>query len=119
MGDLNCKKAALLYEFVEDSNGFYWCPVEVQCRSRMNVPIRICINGKVSEVTEAGFLSNYSILLFTSLEFLSEAEISGLVQLAGHRSVGGIRVSMYNAMDLLGIEKLVEFMKAFAEKILK
>jgi len=90
----NHDKAGLLYTTIDSSGGYYRSTVEPESRSWMNVTIRM-----TSEELEAAFIA--------------EAKGHGLCGLEGHRSVGGIRVSMYNAMPLAGIEKLTAFMKAF------
>ncbi len=91
----NEKKAALLYSYL-DSQSYYLAPVEKSSRSMMNVTF----------VTGDGELDK---------KFAKEAGAAGLVNLKGHRSVGGMRASIYNAMPYEGVEKLVAFMKAFAE----
>ncbi len=93
MGQLNDAKAARLYEFV-DASGFYSNPVARGCRSRMNVPF---------------------VLADPELDatFLSEAKAAGLENLKGHRSVGGMRASIYNAMPMAGVEALISFMQDF------
>ena len=93
---INIAKATLLYEFL-DSSDFYHCPVAKTDRSRMNVPFTL----KNPELDS---------------EFLKQAELNGLLQLKGHRSVGGMRASIYNAMPIEGVEKLVAFMKEFANQ---
>jgi len=90
----NQQKAELLYKTIDGSGGFYRGTVRSDCRSWMNVPLRLS-----SEELEA--------------EFLSAAKKEGLVGLKGHRSVGGIRVSMYNAVSLEAIKVLTDFMKEF------
>ncbi|XP_047320084.1 phosphoserine aminotransferase 2, chloroplastic-like [Impatiens glandulifera] len=90
----NIKKAQLLYDAIDQSNGFYKCPVEKSVRSLMNVPFTL----EKSELEG---------------EFIKEAAAAKMVQLKGHRSVGGMRASIYNAMPLAGVEKLVAFMKEF------
>ncbi|ORY38775.1 phosphoserine aminotransferase, partial [Rhizoclosmatium globosum] len=97
MAAINAQKADLLYSTIESSNGFYSCPVAKPYRSRMNVPFLVK-GGK------GGALETL---------FLKEAEEKGMIQLAGHRSVGGIRASLYNAMPLDGVQVLVDFMKEF------
>lgn len=94
MAQLNQAKAQKLYTAIEQS-GFYNNPVDVGCRSLMNVPFR---------------------LPDPALEkpFLESARQAGLVNLEGHRSVGGLRASLYNAMPLAGVEALVTFMGEFA-----
>jgi phosphoserine aminotransferase len=92
----NKKKAALLYDFL-DSNSFYRNPVAREDRSRMNVPFTL----KDPSLDEL---------------FLKGAGERGMVQLKGHRSVGGMRASIYNAMPLEGVQRLVEYMKEFEAK---
>jgi len=92
----NVAKAELLYGYL-DSQEFYANPVAPEDRSRMNVPFRL----KEDSLDGA---------------FLAEAEALGLSQLKGHRSVGGMRASLYNAMPLEGVARLVEFMKDFARR---
>jgi phosphoserine aminotransferase len=93
MARRNEAKAALLYGTLDASSLFY-SPVKPDCRSRMNVPFH---------------------LRDTSLEgaFLKGAQARGLVQLKGHRLVGGMRASIYNAMPLEGVQALVDWMREF------
>ena len=93
----NIAKAELLYAAIDASNGFYHCPVNKADRSRMNVPFTL----KDSSLDG---------------EFLKQADMRGLLQLKGHRSVGGMRASIYNAMPLAGVQALVDFMNEFAQK---
>ncbi|CAN0917276.1 Phosphoserine aminotransferase 1, chloroplastic [Linum grandiflorum] len=93
----NKKKGDLLYNAIEESNGFYRNPVEKSVRSLMNVPFTM----EKSEL---------------EAEFIKEAAKEQMVQLKGHRSVGGMRASIYNAMPYQGVEKLVAFMKDFQAK---
>ncbi len=94
MERINIAKANLLYDFL-DSTDFYHCPVAKADRSRMNVPFTLK-NASLDE------------------EFLKQAKAHGLIQLKGHRSVGGMRASIYNAMPPEGVKVLVEFMREFA-----
>lgn len=87
-------KAGAVYAAIDASDGFYRSPVDPAVRSHMNVVFRL-----PSEELEA--------------EFVSEATARNLIGLKGHRSVGGCRASMYNAMPLEGAERLVEFMGVF------
>jgi phosphoserine aminotransferase len=89
----NRRKAALLYDYL-DGTGFYWSPVARDCRSLMNVPFKL-----KDESLDAAFLKG--------------AEAAGMVQLKGHRSVGGMRASIYNAMPIAGVQALVAYMKDF------
>lgn len=92
---INITKANLLYDLL-DTNTFYQCPVAMPDRSRMNVPFTLSKPELDSE-------------------FLKQAEALGLTQLKGHRSVGGMRASIYNAMPIAGVVALVNFMKEFAD----
>jgi len=93
----NIAKARLLYAAIDASDGFYTCPVAVSDRSRMNVPFTL----KDAALDGA---------------FVKQAEAMGLLQLKGHRSVGGMRASIYNAMPLEGVAALVAFMQQFAQQ---
>ncbi|CAG9795220.1 unnamed protein product [Diatraea saccharalis] len=95
------KKSSLIYNIIEGSNGFYYAPVAKNSRSRMNIPFRIGSSGG-NETLEK--------------EFLKGAEAMGLIQLKGHRSVGGIRASTYNAVTLEEVQKLAQYMKDFYAK---
>ncbi len=96
MREHNQKKAAILYDYLDDQ-AYYTAPVEPACRSMMNVTF---VTG--SKELDA--------------KFVAEADAEGLRNLKGHRSVGGMRASIYNAMPIEGVEKLVAFMKKFAEE---
>jgi len=91
---VNKQKAELLYGYIDDSE-FYQNQIEPQFRSLMNVPFWL-----IDETLNA--------------EFIKQAEARGLMALKGHRLVGGMRASIYNAMPLAGIEALVAFMKEFS-----
>jgi phosphoserine aminotransferase len=93
----NEEKAQLIYQAMESSGGFYVSPVERAYRSMMNVVFRL-----PSEELET--------------LFVQEAEQAGMLGLKGHRSVGGVRASLYNAMPIEGAQALAEFMREFAEK---
>ena len=95
MKERNERKAKLLYDYL-DSQDYYVAPVEKECRSMMNVTF---VTGNAD----------------LDKKFASEASAQGLKNLKGHRSVGGMRASIYNAMPYEGVEKLVEFMKEFAK----
>ena len=96
MAERNRAKAELLYRTIDES-GFYRNPVEKSCRSWMNVPF---------------------ILPAAALDqtFLTEAKQAGLVNLEGHRSVGGMRASIYNAVTLEAVKALSDFMREFARR---
>jgi phosphoserine aminotransferase len=92
----NVAKAKLLYDYL-DSTEFYRSPVRVPDRSRMNVPFKLrddALDGA----------------------FLKGAEARGLLQLKGHRSVGGMRASIYNAMPIDGVRALLDYMREFEQK---
>ncbi len=96
MGTINRRKAEKLYAAI-DASGFYSNPVDPACRSWMNVPFTLA---------DASLDST----------FLAEARERGLVTLKGHRSVGGMRASIYNAMPEEGVDALVEFMADFERR---
>jgi phosphoserine aminotransferase len=91
----NIAKAERLYAFI-DASEFYYNPVELSCRSRMNIPFFL----RDERLNEA---------------FLKGADERGLVQLKGHRVVGGMRASLYNAMPIEGVEALVAYMQDFQQ----
>ncbi len=92
----NAEKAKLLYDFL-DGSGFFRNPVAKEDRSRMNVPFTLK-DPKLDE------------------EFLKGAAKRGMVQLKGHRSVGGMRASIYNAMPIEGVRALVDYMRDFEKQ---
>ena len=93
MAAINERKAQRLYNAV-DSSGFYSSPVDPACRSWMNVPFTL------ADAALDG-------------DFLEQAKAAGLLNLKGHRSVGGMRASIYNAMPEAGVNALIDFMKEF------
>ncbi len=90
-------KAKLIYDMIDESKGYYRCPVDVKCRSKMNIVWRL----KTEDLENS---------------FISQAEKAGLSGLKGHRSVGGCRASVYNAMPVEGVKALADFMKEFMKK---
>lgn len=94
---VNAEKARILYASIDGSGGFYRNPVDPDCRSRMNVPF---------------------VLADPQLDatFLAESKAAGLASLKGHKSVGGMRASIYNAVSLEGVQALVDFMNDFAKR---
>jgi phosphoserine aminotransferase len=96
MEQINIEKARLVYDYL-DRTEFYHSPVAREDRSRMNIPFTLRSAALDSE-------------------FLRQAEGHGLTQLKGHRSVGGMRASIYNAMPVDGVKMLVEFMREFERK---
>jgi phosphoserine aminotransferase len=96
MEQINRRKAEKLYTAI-DNSAFYHNPVEVSARSLMNVPFTL------ADAELDGL-------------FLKEAEQAGLTTLKGHRSVGGMRASIYNAMPEAGVDALVEFMVDFEQR---
>ncbi len=97
MAELNRRKAKLLYDVIDGAGGFYQGHAEPDSRSVMNVPFRLA-NPAHDE------------------PFLKQAAERGLVELKGHRSVGGCRASIYNAMPLEGVQLLADFMEDFCKK---
>lgn len=97
MARVNAEKARLLYACIDQSGGFYRNPVDPDCRSTMNVPF---------------------VLADPDLEakFLTESRAAGLASLKGHKSVGGMRASIYNAVSLESVQALVDFMNEFARR---
>jgi phosphoserine aminotransferase len=92
----NIEKAQFLYDYI-DSSDFYSNHVALRCRSRMNIPFQL---------KDAAF----------DAAFLAESKAAGLMALKGHRIVGGMRASLYNAMPLEGVKALVAFMERFAKQ---
>lgn len=96
MAELNARKARKLYDFI-DQNEFYANPIDPRFRSWMNVPFTLAddsLNG----------------------DFLKGADARGLLNLKGHRSVGGMRASLYNAMPEAGVDALIAYMAEFARE---
>jgi phosphoserine aminotransferase len=94
---VNAEKARILYAAIDDSDGFYTNPVDPDCRSAMNVPF-VLANPELDAA------------------FLAEAKAAGVLGLKGHKSVGGMRASIYNAVSLAAVQALVEFMNDFAQR---
>jgi len=94
---VNAEKARILYAAIDGSEGFYTNPVDPDCRSAMNVPF-VLANPELDAA------------------FLAESKAAGLVSLKGHKSVGGMRASIYNAVSLAGVQSLVDFMNDFAQR---
>ena len=92
----NDAKATVLYETIEASGGFYRCPVEHSSRSKMNVVFRVAGGDEAVEK-----------------QFTKEAEAAGLGGTPGHRSVGGMRISLYNAVEPAAVNALTSFMREF------
>jgi phosphoserine aminotransferase len=97
MYKLNAQKARLLYDVIDDSDGFYLGHAKPGCRSLMNVPFKM----QTDELDK---------------KFLAEAAERGLITLKGHRSVGGFRASIYNAMPIEGVELLAQLMQDFQKQ---
>jgi phosphoserine aminotransferase len=94
---VNIRKADKLYAAIDGSGGFYRNPVDRACRSRMNIPFTL-VDDKLDD------------------PFLKESKAAGLVSLKGHRVVGGMRASIYNAMPEAGVDALIAFMKDFQQR---
>lgn len=93
----NARKAGLLYDVIDQSGGYYRNEVAPAARSRMNVPF---------------FLKDEAL----DKPFLKEAEAAGLISLKGHRALGGMRASIYNAMPEAGVQALASFMRDFQQR---
>lgn len=106
MEEQNAYKSRLIYDVIDGSNGFYRCPVAKKCRSRVNIVFRI---GDISGV-KVGCQSELEELFCRKAE-----DEHGMVGLRGHRFLGGIRASLYNAITVEETMKLVDFMLAFME----
>jgi phosphoserine aminotransferase len=102
IGKLNQEKAGLFYQYLDNSKLFY-SPVEKSSRSLMNIPFI----ARVEDAEKRTELEN---------RFVKEAAAAGMVNLAGHRLVGGMRASIYNAMPLEGVQTLIQFMEQFEKK---
>lgn len=89
------KKTGMLYDYIDASEGYYTNPVDKTYRSRTNVVFRIKKDDALED------------------KFVKQAEEAGLMELKGHRSVGGCRASIYNGMPFEGVEALIDFMKKF------
>jgi phosphoserine aminotransferase len=97
MESRNRKKAETLYAAIDARADYYRCPIEKDSRSTMNVVFRL-----PTEELEA--------------KFVKDAQAAGMAGLKGHRSVGGIRASIYNAVEPSSVDTLVQFMDEFAKK---
>jgi phosphoserine aminotransferase len=93
--DMNQRKAAILYDAIGSSSGFYHSPIEPDSRSSMNVVFRL-----PNEAAEA--------------QFIAAAAEEGMIGLKGHRSVGGCRASIYNAVSVDAVSQLADFMGRFS-----
>lgn len=98
INERNRAKSQMLYDYIDKST-LYANPIQKSSRSRMNVPFTLKTQNKELDKT-----------------FVEEAKNAGLTNLEGHRSIGGMRASIYNAMPIEGVKALVEFMKQFEEK---
>jgi len=96
MGQINARKAGKLYDFI-DASDFYANPIDPRFRSWMNVPFTLADDA-------------------LNADFLRGADARGLLNLKGHRSVGGMRASIYNAMPEAGVDALVQYMAEFAKE---
>jgi len=93
------KKSRMIYDIIDSSNGFYAAPVAKNARSRMNIPFTILGDDDAAQK-----------------KFMEEAKKLKLTTLSGHRSVGGLRASVYNGMPMEGVEKLADHMKSFMDE---
>jgi len=91
------ERSSLLYNYFDSTDGYYVNNVEAKYRSRTNIPFRVCSNEDLEK------------------KFVAEAAAANLIELSGHRSVGGCRASLYNAMPIEGVHALIAFMTAFKD----
>jgi len=103
IGEINRKKAGLIYDYLETSKCFF-SPVDKNCRSLMNIPFV----PRESDPARKEAIEK---------RFVAEAAAQGLINLAGHRLVGGMRASIYNAMPVEGVKALVAFMEKFEKDL--
>lgn len=96
--DMAIQRSKLLYDTIDNSGGYYINKVEKDFRSRMNVVFQMQKGADYEK------------------KFAAEAEKAGFIDVKGHRSVGGLRASLYNAMPIEGVEALVKFMKKFKDE---
>ena len=96
---MNREKADLLYNFIDENPQLCVCTVAKDLRSRMNVVFRLLKNGEPNEDLEKSFVK--------------QAEMNGMVGLAGHRSVGGLRASIYNSLPIESVQFLTKFLSKF------
>lgn len=88
-------RSEMLYSYIDGSEGYYSNGVNHKYRSRMNIPFRVKCDDDLEK------------------KFIADSNKEGLLDLAGHRSVGGCRASLYNAMTVEGVEALITFMTKF------
>lgn len=98
---LSAIKSGLIYDTIDKSNGFYHCPVEKRVRSRVNIAFRIGGQNGNDDLEK---------------EFIEEAKKRGLIELKGHRSVGGMRASLYNGVTVEETKRLADLMADFQRK---
>jgi phosphoserine aminotransferase len=108
IGKLNQEKAGLFYQYLENSKLFY-SPVEKSSRSLMNIPFVIRNDGGKQRTADE--------IKELETRFVKEAAAVGLINLAGHRLVGGMRASIYNAIPLEGVQALIKFMEQFEKGV--
>ena len=92
----NAEKAAYIYDVINNSNGYYTCPVDENFRSKMNIVFRL----KSEDLDK---------------KFIAEAAEAGMICLKGHRDVGGCRASVYNSQPMENAKALAQFMEKFAK----
>jgi phosphoserine aminotransferase len=102
MEEMNRMKAKVIYDAIDAGQGFYSCPVDKESRSDMNIVFRVKVGTDKSEELETALIG--------------EAKKNGLLEIKGHRSVGGLRASLYNAHPLEGAKALADLMHSFAKK---
>jgi len=101
MAKRSAEKSKLIYEVIDNSNDFYYSPIKPNSRSRINIPFRV--GGKTGDEE-------------LEKKFLEEAKARNMIQLKGHRSVGGMRASLFNALTVDEAKELQEFMTQFMKE---
>eukprot|EP00826_Nyctotherus_ovalis_P048464 TRINITY_DN5714_c0_g1_i1.p1 TRINITY_DN5714_c0_g1~~TRINITY_DN5714_c0_g1_i1.p1 ORF type:complete len:199 (-),score=72.20 TRINITY_DN5714_c0_g1_i1:71-667(-) len=96
--DMAIQKSKLLYDYIDSTGGYYINKVEPAFRSRMNIVFQMAKGADAEK------------------KFAADAEKAGLIDVKGHRSVGGLRASIYNAMPIEGVQALINFMKKFKDE---
>ncbi|KAF9911255.1 hypothetical protein BX616_010634 [Lobosporangium transversale] len=108
----NARKAGKLYKALQESKLYRIVVTDEKSRSKMNVPFRISTADKLDPHAVSDKKKDEAL----EAAFVAQAEAKGLLQLAGHRSVGGIRASIYNAMPEEGVDVLIDFLKEFEKQ---
>ena len=112
LGERNARKAAMLYEAIDGSAGFYRAFVSKQSNARSRMNVVFSVNKPSSQLGQPDGRDDA-----LNARFVAESEAAGFVGLAGHRSVGGLRASLYNAVSIEAVQALVAFMEEFKNRV--